>query len=145
MKTSILDPRGPVAGKWNMIFFAAGLVSLFVDPLFFFLPNAELDYCFDIGISLRLILTIVRTAYDVLYVVHIGFQFRTAYIAPSSRVFGRGELVIDPWKIAYRYLVKGFWADVMAAIPLPQVPKLNVMFDYHFSLKFSAKLGEMYF
>jgi len=121
VETSILDPRGPVAGKWNMIFFAAGLVSLFVDPLFFFLPNAEPDYCFDIIISLRLILTIVRTAYDVLYVVHIGFQFRTAYIAPSSRVFGRGELVIDPWKIAYRYLVKGFWADVMAAIPLPQI------------------------
>ncbi|KAG5566695.1 hypothetical protein RHGRI_002301 [Rhododendron griersonianum] len=120
-KTSILDPRGPAAGKWNMIFFTAGLVSLFVDPLFFFLPIAQPDFCFDTGRSLQIVLTIARTVYDVFYVVHIFVQFRTAYIAPSSRVFGRGELVIDPWKIAYQYLVKGFWADVMAAVPLPQI------------------------
>lgn len=124
-----------------MIFFTAGLVSLFVDPLFFFLPIAKPDFCFDTGRSLQVVLTIARTVYDVFYVVHIFVQFRTAYIAPSSRVFGRGELVIDPWKIAYQYLVKGFWADVMAAVPLPQVSKTNAVllsallnfltFDYH--------------
>ncbi|KAL4309836.1 hypothetical protein GQ457_01G019940 [Hibiscus cannabinus] len=51
----------------------------------------------------------------------IFVRFRTAYVAPSSRVFGRGELVIDPSKIASRYLHKDFWLDIIAAQPLPQV------------------------
>ncbi|KAL6979343.1 putative cyclic nucleotide-gated ion channel 15 [Sarracenia purpurea var. burkii] len=121
VKSSVFDPRGPAARKWNKLFLAAGLVSLFVDPLFFFLPVARPEFCFEHGISLQIPLTIIRSVCDVFYIVHIAVQFRTAYVAPSSRVFGRGELVIDPWKIAYRYLVKGFWADFMAAIPLPQV------------------------
>lgn len=120
-----------------MIFFTAGLVSLFVDPLFFFLPIAQPDFCFDTGRSLQVVLTIARTVYDVFYVVHIFVQFRTAYIAPSSRVFGRGELVIDPWKIAYQYLVKGFWADVMAAVPLPQVSKTNAVLLSALATQFS--------
>ncbi|KAL0390094.1 UNVERIFIED_CONTAM: putative cyclic nucleotide-gated ion channel 15 [Sesamum calycinum] len=51
----------------------------------------------------------------------IYIRFRTAYVAPSSRVFGRGELVIDSSKIASRYFRKYFWIDAIAALPLPQV------------------------
>ncbi|KAF5182210.1 Cyclic nucleotide-gated ion channel protein [Thalictrum thalictroides] len=47
--------------------------------------------------------------------------FRTAYIAPSSRVFGRGELVIDPARIAKRYLRGLFIVDLFSVLPLPQV------------------------
>ncbi|XP_050215580.1 probable cyclic nucleotide-gated ion channel 14 isoform X2 [Mercurialis annua] len=47
--------------------------------------------------------------------------FRTAYVAPSSRVFGRGELVMDAKKIAMRYLKSDFLIDFIAALPLPQV------------------------
>ncbi|CAL5357074.1 unnamed protein product [Camellia sinensis] len=121
VKRSILNPRGPAVGKWNNFFFAVGLVSLFIDPLFLYLPVAEPDYCFETRMSLQIVLTIVRSVLDIFYIIHIAVQLRTAYIAPSSRVFGRGELVIDPWKIAYRYLVKGFWVDFMSAIPLPQI------------------------
>jgi cyclic nucleotide gated channel len=53
--------------------------------------------------------------------IHMALQFRTAFIAPSSRVFGRGELVVDPHKIAMRYLKKDFWLDFVALLPLPQV------------------------
>ncbi|GLT25686.1 hypothetical protein SLA2020_007990 [Shorea laevis] len=49
------------------------------------------------------------------------FRKKTAYIAPSSCVFGRGELVIDPIKIASGYLHRDFWLDIVAAQPLPQV------------------------
>ncbi|KAG4384650.1 hypothetical protein GLYMA_13G324600v4 [Glycine max] len=51
----------------------------------------------------------------------ILMKFRTAFVAPSSRVFGRGELVVGYYKIAFRYLRKGFWLDFVAALPLPQV------------------------
>ncbi|CAI9272950.1 unnamed protein product [Lactuca saligna] len=47
--------------------------------------------------------------------------FSTAYVAPSSRVFGRGELVIDSSKIAKKYIRGGFLIDVIAALPLPQM------------------------
>ncbi|KAK6158733.1 hypothetical protein DH2020_006047 [Rehmannia glutinosa] len=48
-------------------------------------------------------------------------QVRTAYVSPSSRVFGKGELVMDLNKIAKRYLKSDFLIDLIAALPLPQI------------------------
>ncbi|OAY51593.1 hypothetical protein MANES_04G018700v8 [Manihot esculenta] len=120
-RNKILDPRGQSIHQWSKIFLAACLVSLFIDPLFFYLPIANDDMCINIGLSLETTLTIIRSVVDVFYVIHIFVRFHTAYVAPSSRVFGRGELVIEPSKIAVRYLHKTFWIDVIAALPLPQI------------------------
>ncbi|KAF5751553.1 Cyclic nucleotide-gated channel 15 [Tripterygium wilfordii] len=121
VKRKILDPCGPTIRRWNKIFLAASLVSLFVDPLFFFLPGVSDEACINIDIPLKVLLTIVRSIADISYMVQIFIRFRTAYVAPSSRVFGRGELVIDSSKIATRYLHKNFWIDLIVALPLPQV------------------------
>ncbi|GAB4825411.1 Protein CNGC15c [Ancistrocladus abbreviatus] len=121
LKREILDPRGRAIRRWNQIFLVACLVSLFVDPLFFFLPTVKDNVCIEIGTTLEVVLTLIRSVADIFYVVQIYVRFQTAYVAPSSRVFGRGELVIDPSKIAVRYLRKDFWIDVIAALPLPQV------------------------
>ncbi|POO01218.1 Voltage dependent potassium channel [Trema orientale] len=121
VKRKILDPRGPAIRRWNKIFLVTCLVSLFVDPLFFYLPMVRKEECIEIGIRLEVALTIIRSLGDVFYVIQIFIRFRTAYIAPSSRVFGRGELVIDSKKIAKRYLRQNFWIDLLAALPLPQV------------------------
>ncbi|EXB38679.1 Putative cyclic nucleotide-gated ion channel 15 [Morus notabilis] len=121
VKRKILDPRGPAIRRWNKIFLFTCLVSLFVDPLFFYLPLVRKEVCIDIGIRLEVALTIVRSVADIFYIIHIFIRFRTAYIAPSSRVFGRGELVIDTKKIARRYLRQNFWIELFAALPLPQV------------------------
>ncbi|KAH0660935.1 hypothetical protein KY289_029683 [Solanum tuberosum] len=117
----ILDPRGHVIRKWNKIFLVSCLVSLFVDPLLFYLPVVNQDICIDIGVTLEIILTVIRSIADIFYVIQIFVRFRTAYVAPSSRVFGRGELVIDTSKIEQRYIRKGLLIDVIAALPLPQV------------------------
>nr|XP_023899039.1 protein CNGC15a-like [Quercus suber]XP_023899040.1 protein CNGC15a-like [Quercus suber]XP_023899041.1 protein CNGC15a-like [Quercus suber] len=117
----ILDPQGPVLNRWNKIFLLACLLSLFVDPLFFYLPVAKEEACIENMESLEVALTIIRSMIDAFYVVQIFVRFRMAYVAPSSRVFGRGELVIDPSKIASRYLCKGFWLDLVTALPLPQI------------------------
>lgn len=37
----ILDPRGDDLSRWNRCFLVACLVSLFVDPLFFYLPEVR--------------------------------------------------------------------------------------------------------
>lgn len=122
-KNMILEPNGKTICLWSKIFLVACLVSVFLDPLFFYLPIVrQEDMCIDNGVrTLETTLTIIRTLADVFYVIQIFVRLRTAYVAPSSRVFGRGEFVIDPSKIASRYLQRGFWLDLIAALPLPQV------------------------
>uniref|UniRef100_A0A2P2NZK9 Uncharacterized protein MANES_11G147300 n=1 Tax=Rhizophora mucronata TaxID=61149 RepID=A0A2P2NZK9_RHIMU len=121
VKKRILDPRGLTIRRWTRIFLVASLVSLFVDPLFLFLPEVQNEVCMDIGVPLEGALTVVRSVADIFYLIQIYIRFHTAYISPSSRVFGRGELVIDPKKIALRYLHNNIWIDLIAALPLPQV------------------------
>ncbi|XVE61702.1 hypothetical protein DITRI_Ditri06bG0061000 [Diplodiscus trichospermus] len=121
VEKTILDPRGPDINRWNKLFLVACLISLFIDPLFFYLPQAKKGFCITVSLPLEIDLTVIRTVVDAFYIIQIFIRFRTAYVAPSSRVFGRGELVIDPSKIASRYLHKDFWLDLIAAQPLPQV------------------------
>ncbi|KAM7468183.1 hypothetical protein LguiB_015745 [Lonicera macranthoides] len=121
VQRKILDPRGGPLNQWNKCFLVACLVSLFVDPLFFYLPQVKEKVCMDASVLLEISLTAIRSIVDAFYMVQIFVRFRTAYVAPSSRVFGRGELVIDSKKIASRYLRKDFWFDLLAALPLPQL------------------------
>uniref|UniRef100_A0A453P4I1 Cyclic nucleotide-binding domain-containing protein n=4 Tax=Aegilops tauschii subsp. strangulata TaxID=200361 RepID=A0A453P4I1_AEGTS len=114
------DPRGRVIHLWNKIFLTACLLSLFVDPLFLYLTGTQQNMCIEFKHSLALMLSVIRSLLDVFYAAHICLRFRTAFIAPSSRVFGRGELVIQPYKIAMRYLSRTFWFDLITALPLPQ-------------------------
>uniref|UniRef100_A0A453P0T1 Cyclic nucleotide-binding domain-containing protein n=1 Tax=Aegilops tauschii subsp. strangulata TaxID=200361 RepID=A0A453P0T1_AEGTS len=115
------DPRGQVIHRWHKVFLAACLASLFVDPLFLYLTGTRRDACVGFDYSLALTLSMIRSLLDVFYAAHIVIRFRTAFIAPSSRVFGRGELVINPYQIARRYLAWTFWFDLFTALPLPQV------------------------
>ncbi|GAB4825412.1 hypothetical protein Ancab_008285 [Ancistrocladus abbreviatus] len=122
VKRLIVDPGGAAAQRWCRIFSAAIMLSLFIDPLFFFSPRVNSDLlCIENELSLDKSFTILRSLNDIFYWLHIIIQCRMAYVAPSSRVFGRGELVIDPWKIMLRYLNKSFWLDFLAALPLPQM------------------------
>lgn len=121
-KKRVLDPRNPFVQNWNKFFVVSCLVAVFVDPLFFYLPIVvEDDVCIRIERKLAIAVTVLRSITDTLYLIHMALQFRTAYIAPSSRVFGRGELVVDPHQIARRYLKKDFWLDLAAVLPIPQV------------------------
>lgn len=137
VKKKIFDPRGLAIRKWNNIFLFACLISLFVDPLFFYLPSVRTkNVCIHIGLNLEISLTIVRSIADVFYMIHIYIRFSTAYVAPSSRVFGRGELVIDSSKIAKKYIRGGFLIDVIAALPLPQVYMILRFCVHVFTVKY---------
>lgn len=65
-------------------------------------------------------ITSVRSIFDLFYAFNILVKFRTAFVAPSSRVFGRGELIMDANQIANRYLKSDFIIDLAAMLPLPQ-------------------------
>jgi cyclic nucleotide gated channel len=118
----IFDPQDEFLLFWNKLSVVSCIMAVSVDPLFYYLPviNRSLN-CIGIDRKLAITVTTVRTIVDAFYLIHMALQFRTAYIAPSSRVFGRGELVIDPAQIARRYLRRYFIVDFLAVLPLPQV------------------------
>ena len=68
---NILDPRGPIIRRWNKIFLVACLVSLSLDPLFFYLPVVQDEVCIAIAVSLELVLTFIRSLADVFYMIQI--------------------------------------------------------------------------
>ncbi|PIA31949.1 hypothetical protein AQUCO_04700071v1 [Aquilegia coerulea] len=117
----IFDPQDRFLHFWNRLFVISCILAVSVDPLFFYLPFIHGSSCLGIDRNLAQVTTALRTIIDAFYVIHMVFQFRTAYIAPSSRVFGRGELVIDPARIAKRYLRGLFIVDLFSVLPLPQV------------------------
>ncbi|CAN1808354.1 Cyclic nucleotide-gated ion channel 17 [Linum perenne] len=123
----MLDPGSDIVLRWNRIFLVSCLMALFIDPLYFYLPTIvtrkgdETAYCVDTDHKLRIVVTFFRTVADLFYLLHMVLKFRTAYVAPSSRVFGRGELVMDPKLIARRYMRSDFFVDLIATLPLPQI------------------------
>ncbi|KAJ9679727.1 hypothetical protein PVL29_021595 [Vitis rotundifolia] len=118
----ILDPQGPFLQKWNKIFVLSCIIAVSLDPLFFYIPVIDnLKNCLWLDEPLQITASVLRSFTDIFYLLHIIFQFRTGFIAPSSRVFGRGVLVEDSWAIARRYLSSYFLIDILAVLPLPQV------------------------
>ncbi|KAJ7962749.1 putative Cyclic nucleotide-gated ion channel [Quillaja saponaria] len=133
----IIDPQDKSLMIWNKIFEVLCIFSVSFDPLFFYLPviNRKSN-CLGIDNQLANAAVILRTIFDSFYLIRIGFKFRTAYIAPSSRVFGRGELVIDPAQIAKRYLMRYFIIDFLSVLPIPQI----VVWKYFRKMKNSGVL-----
>ncbi|KAL7613845.1 hypothetical protein Lser_V15G08404 [Lactuca serriola] len=140
----IFDPRGDHVKQWNRYFLVAALISIAIDPLFFYLPEVNDDeMCMGEDTSLKLTLTIIRSIVDVFYLIQIYVRFRTAYDAPSTRLLGRGELVLDPFKISQRYLKRDFTLDFLASLPIPQVLTWLPIFDN--SEMLSTKTSVLYF
>ncbi|CAM0901952.1 unnamed protein product [Alopecurus aequalis] len=117
----IFDPQEKFLLRMNRFFFASCILAVAVDPLFFFLPIINNSTCIGIDKTLAVTSTVIRTVIDSVYLIRVFLQFRTAYVAPSARVFGSGELVIDPMLIAKRYIKSYFIMDFVALLPLPQI------------------------
>ncbi|CAH9143831.1 unnamed protein product [Cuscuta epithymum] len=118
----ILDPNGELCLKWNHIFLVTSLVGLFIDPLFLLLPQImTAASCMYVDIPLGFTLIFFRVIVDFFSVLQILMKFRTAFVSRTSRVFGKGELVLHPRLIAIRYLKTDFAIDLAATLPLPQI------------------------
>ncbi|RZR99214.1 hypothetical protein BHM03_00028717 [Ensete ventricosum] len=120
----IFDPQDKFLIRMNRLFVISCILAVSADPLFYYLPikdENEKSICLGIDRKLAVVSTTLRTIIDVFYLIRMALQFRTAYIAPSTRVFGRGELVIDPAQIAKQYLRSNFVIDFLSVLPLPQI------------------------
>ncbi|XP_049396882.1 probable cyclic nucleotide-gated ion channel 16 [Solanum stenotomum] len=116
----IHDPNGEFVGRWNHIFLFTSFVGLFVDPLFLLLPII-IDTCMGTDNLLGYAIIVFRLMVDCFACFQIYLKFRTAFVSKKTRVFGKGELVMDRRLIAIRYLKNAFVIDVAAALPLPQI------------------------
>ncbi|KAG5066893.1 hypothetical protein JHK86_010624 [Glycine max] len=117
----ILDPRSRFVARWNRTFLYVCIVALFLDPLYFYFPITGDKACMQTDIVLGVFVTFSRTVADLFFLFHMVLKFRTAFVSPLSRVYGRNELVTDPRQIASRYLRSDFAIDLLATLPLPQV------------------------
>ncbi|KAL0009416.1 hypothetical protein SO802_010918 [Lithocarpus litseifolius] len=127
-RKTILDPQGQFLQTWNKIFVLSCVISVALDPLFFYIPVIDdKDKCLDLDETLTIVACVLRSLFDAFYALHIIFQFRTGFIAPSSRVFGRGETINDPAAIAKRYLSTYFFIDILSILPLPQVVRFLII------------------
>nr|CAD1823158.1 unnamed protein product [Ananas comosus var. bracteatus] len=120
----ILDPGSNIVLTWNRVYLMTCLFALFIDPFFYYLPFVRVDNnssCVRLDERLRITVTVLRSLADVFYMLNMVIKFRTAYVAPNTRVLGKGELVTDPKEIRRRYLRYDFFIDLVAALPLPQV------------------------
>ncbi|GAB2300210.1 Probable cyclic nucleotide-gated ion channel 6 [Dionaea muscipula] len=141
----ILDPQDKTLQFWNKLFVTSCILAVSVDALFFYLPVISSSLtCLGIDKNLAIAATTLRTIVDAFYLIHMVLQFRTAYIAPSSRVFGRGELVIDPAQIAKRYLRHYFIIDLLAILPLPQIVTLRFLLRSNGSDVLATKKALLY-
>ncbi|WOL02124.1 cyclic nucleotide-gated ion channel 1 [Canna indica] len=144
-KKKVLDPQGPFLQRWNKIFVISCVVAVSVDPLFFYIPVIDdQKNCLYLHKKLEIVASVLRFFTDIFYLVHIAFQFRTGFIAPSSRVFGRGVLEKDLSAIARRYISSYFLVDILAVLPLPQIMILIIMPNLEGSALLNAKNALMY-
>ncbi|XP_058220899.1 cyclic nucleotide-gated ion channel 1-like isoform X2 [Rhododendron vialii] len=114
----ILDPRGPFLPKyWTKIVFWWFLLSNFFDYLFLYIPVIDDDkQCLGLDENLQTAAIVLRTIFDVFYIIHMIFQFRTRFFnVPSAS------------EIALRCSCTNFLIDVLAVLPLPQVFVLSII------------------
>ncbi|KAJ9135287.1 hypothetical protein P3X46_032490 [Hevea brasiliensis] len=146
----ILDPDSDIVTYWNYVFLITSIIALFIDPLFFFLPYVGADgVCLSNDNRLAILITYFRSIANAFFSLHILMKFRTAFVAPSSRVFGWDELVMDSREIAMRYLKSDFfviWVVIPAArnnsadhtnsalsliVLIQYIPRIFVVFPLH--------------
>ncbi|KAL3724907.1 hypothetical protein ACJRO7_029991 [Eucalyptus globulus] len=124
----IMNPHAQVVQRWNKFFVISCLVAVFIDPLFFFLLSVQKDImCIILNKPMTTTIVVFRSVTDFIYLLHILLQFRLAYIAPKTRMFGAGHLVDHPKRIALNYLRGYFFIDLFVAFPLPQILILQVV------------------
>ncbi|KAG6745616.1 hypothetical protein POTOM_050114 [Populus tomentosa] len=143
-RQKILDPQGPFLQRWNKIFVLSCVIAVSLDPLFFYVPVIDdKKKCLSLDNTMEITASVLRSFTDIFYILHIIFEFHTGFIAPSSRVFGRGVLVEDTWAIAKRYLSSYFLIDILAVLPLPQyVPRFVRIYPLYKEVTTSGILTE---
>ncbi|MFS8022177.1 putative Ion transport domain-containing protein [Helianthus anomalus] len=124
------DPEGGFILQWNKTFLLCSVIALSLDPLFLYIPIVNgTQKCLDMDRKLAIVVCVLRSFADILYVAHIIIKFRTAYVPRYDHILGQRIFKDEPQYVAKRYLTSYFIVDVLAALPLPQVC-MSVFYSY---------------
>ena len=129
----ILDPREKFLKRWRVGFVLSCMTAVVVDPLFFYLPVAVINQnklCTRVDGRLWKTTLVLRTFFDIIHLLHIILQFRTAFIDEELRKLAKPKLNTDAWKIARKYLWPRFILDILTILPIPQVRGISVNILY---------------
>ncbi|KAM0050418.1 putative IQ motif, EF-hand binding, cyclic nucleotide-binding domain, Ion transport [Helianthus debilis subsp. tardiflorus] len=122
------DPEGGFILQWNKTFLLCSVIALSLDPLFLYIPVVNgTQKCFDTDRNLAIVVCVLRSFADILYVAHIIIKFRTAYVPRYDHTIGQRIFMDEPLYVAKRYLKSYFIIDVLAALPLPQFAVLVII------------------
>ncbi|KAK2654109.1 hypothetical protein Ddye_013965 [Dipteronia dyeriana] len=106
----ILDPREPFTNWISLMFW---VMSISMDPLFFYIPVIKMDKnCLDLDIKLAIVSCVFRSVIDLSYIIYINFQRRTDISAPRPVMSGNSN---SPYRSHKGYI------DLLAVLPMPQV------------------------
>ncbi|XP_042401218.1 cyclic nucleotide-gated ion channel 17-like [Zingiber officinale] len=124
-KRWILDPESLSFIVWNRVFLVSCYIALIIDPMIFYWPMikviaADGSSCIDLDRRLSVSITLMSSVTNLFYLLNMVVKFHTAYTAPNSRVFAKGELVVNRKLIGRRYIKSDFSADLAASLPLTQ-------------------------
>lgn len=122
------DPESRFILQWNKTFLLCSVIALSLDPLFFYIPVIDgTRKCLDVDLNLEILVCVLRSFADMLYVFHIIIQFRTAYVPRYNHLLGKRIFIDEPRYVARRYLSSYFIIDVLAALPFPQVSLFSIV------------------
>lgn len=121
----VMDPRSKTARIFSKLFiFLFSFVLLYESLIIFLMQSKQDDNCIlDISYGAVWANMLDHTS-DIIFLLHIIFRFRVAYVAPES-----GVSVYDPKKVALNYLFGYFVLDFILAVPITEK-----MFEWMFDI-----------
>ncbi|KAK1387789.1 Cyclic nucleotide-binding domain-containing protein [Heracleum sosnowskyi] len=112
----IMNPYSKIVQYWSKVFIFLFLFSFLLQALFIFLQHVDPDNnCIVDNSSLGDVLFQLLGLTNFIFLYHVFFRFRVAYVDPESRV-----LVYDRKKVALNYLCGYFIIDLFFVLPLTQ-------------------------
>ncbi|KAJ0250119.1 Ion transport domain-containing protein [Hirschfeldia incana] len=105
--------------NWRKIILFVCVVALGIDPLYLFVPVVDSPkFCFTFDKKLAIGVSVLRTFIDVIYVVHIIWNF-------MRYANGENNLYSKPiWDICFIFHTI---VDILSVLPIPQVLVLTLM------------------
>ncbi|XP_017225921.1 probable cyclic nucleotide-gated ion channel 20, chloroplastic [Daucus carota subsp. sativus] len=113
----VMNPHSRRARYWSKFFIFFFLFAFLLQTLYIFLQHVKQDkncigdfeHYYEYALFTQLEWT------NIIYLLHIAFKFRVAYVDPKSRV-----LVYNPKKVALNYLFGYFTIDLLLFFPWTQ-------------------------
>ncbi|KAK4390085.1 Cyclic nucleotide-gated ion channel 1 [Sesamum angolense] len=143
-KKKVVDPQEPFLLVWNKMFVISCMISIFLDPLFFYAPVVDAkNPCLSLDQKLEIAACVLRSFFDIVYVVVISIA--NAPTSPATKDFLK--MVIFAQYIPRFYRIYPLTKEIMrtsgAVITETALPA--AAYNLHHCILASHVLGAMWY